>query len=1424
MRSFISKLFFLVLLVQYSQTLFLRTKTNPADQALLNTFQQNRFQAFAQQDLSDRCASGNTDWGTTTTSDDPAAYRTGEEVRVSCGMVGGKAQYCVNYALPHCVPAAQGETEGTCVASLAETSPLELTMYSWKGLSLQGPQTDEHKCFCHFHKVTTLSNQVAATCAATFTSNKTGEYHVTVNHCPESLPFCVNATGSDTYLCESAAPTTADEEVTARSYNSASFCKHGPVQTFKLFSKHDLDDIAGWRSRNAKKCLKQEADCKSANGNNKSVNWYYSDDRCGKITGIDVHCVAYGENKGQYCVPDKAGESCDTSACRCKDLSGGNDSNKFSASTVGGDVTDANCAFKPEKTECVATHGIIKQWEQYIDLVRKGREQLTEAEIRANRVNCVFVRTVVEHPKPPKPPTPCTDATEMADSLIDSAQIMWVEAPENTNHVTFLEQAAEIASNAICAHTPAWNFQHGTTTVENFGLTSALVTLQCTGKAVETATCNALGDQMTGMLNHVLMSVSKNWVDPKADEPKTCFMHTGIWPAGVTYDTDADFNRADLAANSWTTLLPQGDTVDTVARSAWVDAGVTSIGAYLVAAKEVAQQGNHYFAGTVQLPYTKSSKYLLNDPTFCEKRFDLEASLRGWVYDSAMNYNIIHDFLTDCNADATVCADCQPDKFTETDCKINLESWMEGSVDFPWWSSPKFTLAGNAQEEVCMYMRRRTRKCWDNSGIVQYKSTNDPTAWREDERSLYNLLTCESLPEDDTVSLEYALGSKQHCKTVGWENAKEGAFKTYLRQLTDFSKSQVTVSVNDLLSNPEVLRIRNTALSAYCRHFSGKIFEHLKSTSESGDQSTGFKMSQFTNFADKCQAQCIHHAGKSPLSDPYLSQSTKGTDMDVLLPTADLFTAVDRNSQKFVDYDDIAQEMNHWKKNPNHRPLNVITRMGITLNKYLKNLQKKTMVWSIDTVIDSSTPKAFRDLADKHNFNYPWYRYNRGAQGVQETCNKEDHAKCQCKVLPADPCGANEGACRRAYYLNEIVPHQICLMRKILEEWQRAFLWKMTKWFHDHPTADEDSRVPVMMRRELGEKYCKHYCKSFPLSREIYTEIEEDSWRANECNQQCMIEFPRCSNLPSCLVSRSGEQLFYDDYEVLTKISREMHDLSIQNEDCSNDLVIYKKCDLIRNDEQYWVDNFSDLERAGQRREQRLMVVEMKTEEWRSTCGDFLETHGFSKTTCGPFTTGGIARDQICSDSVNRFCNGTECQAASGTDFQAKWSIDTFTQEGSELQTCAYIDRKFTNEDFLEQVRRRFLRSAESWPQEHWTVHANNQITFITAEEAYSMLGGVLSVDDTNWGSEKERHGLNNVYNSWEFTVDSQGDLRINKNPSCTFATECEVDSTMFNLMKDQKCYAADAKIVLGDERLDHAAYKERIGACHTGPMIKIKD
>jgi hypothetical protein len=142
----------------------------------------------------------------------------------------------------------------------------------------------------------------------------------------------------------------------------------------------------------------------------------------------------------------------------------------------------------------------------------------------------------------------------------------------------------------------------------------------------------------------------------------------------------------------------------------------------------------------------------------------------------------------------------------------------------------------------------------------------------------------------------------------------------------------------------------------------------------------------------------------------------------------------------------------------------------------------------------------------------------------------------------------------------------MCLMRKILEEWQRAFLWKMTKWFHDHPTADEDFRVPTMMRRELGEKYCHQYCKSFPLSHEMYTQTEEASWRANECNQQCMVEFPRCSNLPSCLVGSSGEALFDPSWEAKGTNARDTHDLSIQNEDCSNDLVIYKNCDLISKD------------------------------------------------------------------------------------------------------------------------------------------------------------------------------------------------------------------------------------------------------------------
>jgi hypothetical protein len=608
------------------------------------------------------------------------------------------------------------------------------------------------------------------------------------------------------------------------------------------------------------------------------------------------------------------------------------------------------------------------------------------------------------------------------------------------------------------------------------------------------------------------------------------------------------------------------------------------------------------------------------------------------------------------------------------------------------------------------------------------------------------------------------------------------------------------VSVNDLLTDAEVLRIRNAALSAYCRHFSGKIFVHLKFTAESGDVSSGFKMSQFTNFTDKCQAECIHHAGKSPLSDPYLSQVTVGTEMDVLLPATDLFAPFDirAGSSAYVQYAAISQEMNHWEKNPNHRPLNVITRMGITLNKYLKNLQKKTMLWALDADIDASNPDSFRNLADKHNFNYILYKKARDPQGGLQTCDTESDSHCTCGPPPGDSnCGAlPTNLCYRTHYINVIVPHQMCMLRKILEEWQRAFLWKMFKWFNDHPTADEDSRVPVMMRRELGEKYCHHYCKVFPLSHELYTQAQETSWKTNECNQQCMIEFPRCTNLPSCLVSNGAEALFQETWEAKSVLGRLFSDLSIQNLDCSNDLVIHSKCDLTQKDAAYWIKNFPDLERAGQRREQRLKVVEMKTDEWRGDCAEFLESHGFSKTSCGPDTSGEMPRDFICSNSKNRFCNNTLCEAEKADGFNKELSIDTFAENKPEQAKCAYIDRKFTNPEFLEKVRGRFLRSVESWPQEHWTVHANHQITYMAAEEAYSMFAAVQSVNETTWGTEQERHGLNNVYNNWEFTVDSQGDLRINRNPSCTFAAKCEIDGVQKDLMSNQECYAPNALIV----------------------------
>jgi hypothetical protein len=354
---------------------------------------------------------------------------------------------------------------------------------------------------------------------------------------------------------------------------------------------------------------------------NKSVAWLETNSQCGKIGTNDVACVGYWENndlKLGFCNSKKADEPCSdvSSSCKCGDKKGDHwyedysHNYKFISGEVRDQYADPNaanyrppgCNYDSTKIKCLQTQGVIKKWEDYLNAVESAKDKVKNMEKKAKKINCVFIRAVVEHPKPPKPPTVCQEATTMAAKLIDSAHITWVETPTQATYVTFLEQAAEISANAICAHTPRWKYstpppQHS----DNFGLTEAFVTMQCTGKAVETAACNVLGDQMTGFLNHVLVHMNGVWNSTESSDPEICYDKSGIWPA-KNRNKDA-FTKRETAQQD----LAENLVIDPVELSdgyynfeGWATAAAPGIRTYMTNTENLSAE--KFFEKTVKMP------------------------------------------------------------------------------------------------------------------------------------------------------------------------------------------------------------------------------------------------------------------------------------------------------------------------------------------------------------------------------------------------------------------------------------------------------------------------------------------------------------------------------------------------------------------------------------------------------------------------------------------------------------------------------------------------------------------------------------------------------------------------------------------------------------------------------------------------------
>jgi len=430
---------------------------------------------------------------------------------------------------------------------------------------------------------------------------------------------------------------------------------------------------------------------------------------------------------------------------------------------------------------------------------------------------------------------------------------------------------------------------------------------------------------------------------------------------------------------------------------------------------------------------------------------------------------------------------------------------------------------------VCNYMKKKTNACYEElavtemteSGIYKfvYEANNDPTVWKPHQERLYNMLMCESL-ESEGGETTGNPSSKEYCMTVGWHNAQDGAFKTFVRQLVKYLKGErVTVNQHDTLVDTHVLKIRNQALATYCRYFSGQMYNILEAKADGSE--SGFKKSQFTNFVSKCQAQCVHHAGKSPLVDPYLSETVKGTDMDVMVPAVSLFNpafragVTDRVGVVGADYDKygvISDSMDYWATHPRANPKTVMNKIGIKLNEYLKRMQRKSLGWSL---YSGGNEWNVKRLADAENFNYQYHKVTRNDDTHDHYCStlgpdSKDNL-CSCESL--NPVPETEGTAK--YYLDQIIPYHMCQMKKRIEFMQRSWLYKNTRFFHENVLANEDSRMPNMMRREMAEVYCTEFCTYLPVNKDL-PEADEKSWKEGPCMRSCMMPFPRCSNARKC--------------------------------------------------------------------------------------------------------------------------------------------------------------------------------------------------------------------------------------------------------------------------------------------------------------------
>jgi len=488
-----------------------------------------------------------------------------------------------------------------------------------------------------------------------------------------------------------------------------------------------------------------------------------------------------------------------------------------------------------------------------------------------------------------------------------------------------------------------------------------------------------------------------------------------------------------------------------------------------------------------------------------------------------------------------------------------------------------------------------------------------------------------------------------------------------------------------------------------------------------------------------------------------------------------------------------------------------------------------------DNVIHSAT-RDFDCFSKEYNTYYdiyPAYRHEdvTTAEGVWNQCTGTGRAtRCTC-MEPTFSCSSSGTAaeietCNLSNWNTIIKPYFQCKMRRRLETVQKVWVYMNHVFFRSHVSDTTiHNRIPAMLKKEMGEKYCQEFCNGMLLdhTKHSLSHDTNEEWRETTCTELCIMSFARVHNVKKILKN----ELFV--YKPSTGNSEyNAPDMSLLSTTIDTSLFFYSNHQLWSSDTEYWKDQFGDLLKYCANRHIRDHMMNVITDPT-------------IKTKCNALTVATDADNNVCMSMVDgnqlwRHCAnwytphcvlnsaGTEgnCQKLEGADVSSdgsclssvcntQHSMPTSWASDAELEFCfpaKELDITNPTQDLINTCKTRYFLSNQNWPVEFWLKKkADNTTEYVMPKEFYAKIQNL----EEPW---------TNPARTWAIGTEAKtGDLFYHES-NCPFATECWLEEV--GVTEDPSTLVKKRTFLSADDYNAQKPYLE--GALHECKYVKMEE